>query len=147
MEQHCRLVPTHTTHTLARFIRDLWAKLLFNKEQQIMTKIMGISEENTVCDNCNKSGLKKTVVIDIDGVIVYYGSTCAAKAIRKSTGQKMSKGAVDSVVKMISAAQLWKRNGHSNEIVLAGIWNKFGFSGQVRNGEIEVKISTGILRI
>lgn len=45
----------------------------------------GISDEVTVCDCCGKSGLKSTVVFDVAGNIVHYGSTCAARHTGRKT--------------------------------------------------------------
>ena len=47
-----------------------------------MARLMGTTDEITTCDCCGKSGLKLTVAIDIDGVIVHYGRDCAAKTFR-----------------------------------------------------------------
>jgi hypothetical protein len=54
-------------------------------------RYVGITDENTVCDYCGKSELKKTIVLyvldadDNDDEIVYFGSTCAAKVLSQST--------------------------------------------------------------
>lgn len=47
---------------------------------------VGITDEVTVCDCCGKSNLKSTVVFDVAGEIVHYGSTCAAR----HTGRKVT---------------------------------------------------------
>ena len=44
-------------------------------------KFLGCNDEQTSCDNCGRDNLKKTVVLDIDGEIVRYGTECAAKTI------------------------------------------------------------------
>lgn len=41
-------------------------------------EIMGITDAVTVCDSCGKANLKRTVIIDDDGQILHYGTTCAA---------------------------------------------------------------------
>ena len=46
----------------------------------------GITDEVTVCDCCGKTGLKSTVVFDVAGDLVHYGSTCAAR----NTGRKLT---------------------------------------------------------
>jgi len=45
---------------------------------------LGTSDEVTTCDCCGKSELKSTVAISDDdaGETVYFGSTCAAKALK-----------------------------------------------------------------
>ena len=45
---------------------------------------LGTSDEVTTCDCCGKSELKSTVAISDDeqGETLYFGSTCAAKALK-----------------------------------------------------------------
>lgn len=47
-------------------------------------KILGITDERTECECCGRDGLKKTVALDKDGVVVYFGTECAAKATGRS---------------------------------------------------------------
>lgn len=43
---------------------------------------LGLTEEVTTCECCNKKNLKVTVALQYkDGGIVYYGRDCAGKAI------------------------------------------------------------------
>lgn len=50
-------------------------------------RILGTSDDVTVCECCGRSDLKSTVVLaalDAGGVVAaetYYGSSCAAKAV------------------------------------------------------------------
>lgn len=45
---------------------------------------LGTSDEVTTCDCCGKSDLKKTVAISDDerGETLYFGTTCAARALK-----------------------------------------------------------------
>ena len=45
---------------------------------------LGTSDEVTTCDCCGKSDLKSTVAISADeqGETLYFGSTCAARALK-----------------------------------------------------------------
>jgi hypothetical protein len=43
-------------------------------------RVLGTTEEVTTCDCCGRQGLKKTVALETDGGISYYGETCAAQA-------------------------------------------------------------------
>jgi hypothetical protein len=45
---------------------------------------LGTSRDVTICDQCGKIDLKKTVALDVDGEVVYYGVDCAANALRIS---------------------------------------------------------------
>jgi len=44
-----------------------------------MFKILGTDDSINSCDCCGKSGLKHTVVVEINGEEFHYGSTCATK--------------------------------------------------------------------
>ena len=45
--------------------------------------IEGVTDERDSCDCCGKTGLKRTVVLaDSDGEFVFFGTTCAARAMR-----------------------------------------------------------------
>lgn len=41
--------------------------------------ILGINDAIHNCDCCGKSNLKSTVIVDVDGSIFHYGSSCATK--------------------------------------------------------------------
>jgi len=47
--------------------------------ETVEKKILGFTEEITVCDCCGKADLKGTYAIDWEGTIAYYGSVCAFK--------------------------------------------------------------------
>lgn len=64
-----------------------------------MIKILGVTDEITVCDCCGKKNLKKTIGLELtDGTTVHYGSECAATLL----GKKSRKGA-DSVARLAGA--------------------------------------------
>ena len=47
--------------------------------------IVGIDDEQDSCDCCGKTGLKRVVrLMDVEGYVVAYGTTCAAKARKVS---------------------------------------------------------------
>jgi hypothetical protein len=47
-----------------------------------VARILGITDEKDSCDCCGKSDLKSTVALELlDGSIVYYGTTCAGRAV------------------------------------------------------------------
>jgi hypothetical protein len=45
-------------------------------------EIKGITDAVTVCDCCGKTNLKRTVIIDNDGQILHYGTSCAASYLK-----------------------------------------------------------------
>lgn len=47
--------------------------------ETIEKRILGFTDEITVCDCCGKADLKGTYVVDFEGTIAYYGSVCAFK--------------------------------------------------------------------
>lgn len=68
-------------------------------------KILGINDDVTTCECCGRTGLKKTVVLDIEGVgIVHYGSDCAATKLH---GKKAARKMVDSVATAMDFARRW----------------------------------------
>ena len=50
-----------------------------------MVKYLGIDTDCHVCDCCGKGNLKKTVALDFDGEVQYYGTVCAGKALGYKT--------------------------------------------------------------
>ena len=44
-----------------------------------MKTILGTDDTVTTCDCCGKKNLKKTVIVDIDGEVLHYGSVCATR--------------------------------------------------------------------
>jgi len=48
-------------------------------EKEIIKKILGYTEDVTICDCCGKSDLKGTYAIEFNGEIGYFGSVCAFK--------------------------------------------------------------------
>lgn len=44
-------------------------------------KYVGVTDEITVCECCNKSNLKKAVVLQQEGEYKFFGMTCAARAL------------------------------------------------------------------
>lgn len=101
-----------------------------------MTKILGTTDDTTTCDCCGKTNLKKTVVLDIDGSVVFYGTDCAARAL---TGSKKDKKVVDSQATAIETAKRWLAKGFKVEVVRDGIWNKFGYRTSFKNNKIQIE--------
>jgi hypothetical protein len=44
-----------------------------------MKKIIGFTDQITECECCGKTNLKGTYCLEIDGIELYYGSSCAFK--------------------------------------------------------------------
>jgi hypothetical protein len=109
-------------------------------------KVLGISDEITVCEKCGKQNLKRTVALDTGYSQVHYGTTCASKAIRKS-GINIKKSELDSETQMIHYAKMWKSNGHTAKVIADGIWNKFGFLTEIKGEVVFVKTITGLVKI
>lgn len=108
-------------------------------------KILGRTDERTTCDKCGKQHLKVTVAIELDdNSVVYYGTTCAAKALR-ATGIKTSKSALDTTVRAIALANKWLAAGYDAKTVASGIWNKIGYSSEAKNGKVFIYAETVII--
>jgi len=67
-------------------------------------KVLGITDEITVCDCCGKKGLKCTVVLGRDGETVHFGRNCAGAALY---GRKSAKNTsqVDFWAKWVAATK------------------------------------------
>ena len=75
-----------------------------------MTKILGTDDSVNSCECCGKSGLKYTVVVEINGEIMHYGSTCATKHTGMKSGQ-IKKAIEVEQQKIVDAA---KKEFHSS---------------------------------
>jgi hypothetical protein len=99
-------------------------------------KILGICDDRTDCECCGKSNLKRTVALDFDGGVRYYGTDCAAMAVmgKKTAGNKK---VVEHRAMALSygASRLDK---WTPEQVARAIWNKFGYLTEVKPGRIVV---------
>lgn len=110
--------------------------------QTITFKIIGITDETTVCECCGKSNLKKVVVMEnIDtGEIVRYGVDCAARA--RGNGNKFNtkeaKKAIDFEYEMRVMVKRWMDKGLSAENVVIALGNR-GYGAELRNGAIKVR--------
>lgn len=61
--------------------------------------VHGTSDEILTCEHCGRTNLKKTVAISVDGgVVVYYGTTCAAAAVN------VGKAAIAKAIKAVEVA-------------------------------------------
>lgn len=102
-----------------------------------MPKFLGSNDEQTTCDCCGKSDLKKTVIIELDsGEIVRYGADCAAKLI---FGNK--KGHSRKVVEMQARCIEIAKNMASEKCytawqVYAVVFNLTGYTGNVKGDTI-----------
>lgn len=66
------------------------------------TKIVGITDEQTACDECGRIELRSTVILAQDGAeIGRYGSSCAGKVLTRENGGPARTGA-----SVLSAARL-----------------------------------------
>lgn len=69
--------------------------------------ILGITDEQTVCDMCGRVELKSTVIIGEDGVEVgRYGSTCASKMLGGRKGVLKSARNIEEVRRHYLAANM-----------------------------------------
>lgn len=103
-------------------------------------KIIGVTDETTVCEHCGKTNLKKVVVLENleTGEIVRYGTDCAAKAM------KTAKKTVDYEFEMISMIKRWVANLGVEKTLIA-LSNR-GYGAQFRNGQITVRgVTTPII--
>lgn len=74
-------------------------------------EFVGVSDEQTECDLCGRSNLKRTVILRIGGAEVHYGSDCAAKAL----GWGENSGAKRQVEKLAGEAQVKREQEQERE--------------------------------
>lgn len=65
-----------------------------------MHKILGTDDSVNACECCGKSNLKFTVVVELNGEIMHYGSVCATRHTGKTPG------AINREIKAVEAAKL-----------------------------------------
>ena len=70
-----------------------------NGDVMQIVKVLGVNDDVTTCECCGRTGLKKTVVLDVEGSQLHYGTQCAAKKLRFGMGAKYSAHKIESVVK------------------------------------------------
>jgi hypothetical protein len=63
-----------------------------------MHKILGYDDSVNTCDCCGKTNLKSTVIVDVDGDILHYGSVCATRHTGKTS--KEIKKEIDDALKL-----------------------------------------------
>ncbi len=93
----------------------------------MMIVVKGIISAERPCECCGNSNLQKNVVIERDGVLMYVGTSCAAKMIygnQKPGTQKT----VSELAKWVSIAQKWFSCGHSFDVVLSALRAKTGYA-------------------
>jgi len=97
-------------------------------------KILGINDEQTTCDKCGKTNLKKTVIIEIEGEVVRYGCDCAANFIhgnKKHSSMKM----VENLASAIEYAKsIIKQYGAIQTSIIIG--KKYGYGFSTKNGKL-----------
>lgn len=52
-----------------------------------MFKILGTDDAVNTCDCCGKTNLKATVIVEVNGEILHYGSVCATRHTGKNKSQ------------------------------------------------------------
>lgn len=96
-----------------------------------MIKVLGVNSDTHICEHCGKTHLKKVVALQFeDGQILNYGVICAAKALGKSAS------VMTADAKAIETVDNWFAKGYTAEQIAKGIWNKFGYSTEVKNGNL-----------
>jgi ribosome-binding protein aMBF1 (putative translation factor) len=100
-------------------------------------KILGITDERTECECCGKTGLKRTVALDADGVVVYFGSDCAAMALMgKKTAS--NRKVVETKAAAVAHARRLVAKGHTLTVAAKDVWNRFGFLTEVRGNVLTI---------
>jgi len=70
-------------------------------------KILGFTEQETVCGLCGKSELKGTYAVETENGIIYLGSSCIKKAYQLNQKDFTSKVKKDLMIQKEIAKQEW----------------------------------------
>lgn len=102
-------------------------------------KVLGITDTVTTCDCCGKKNLKRTVVLDTETGVLYYGTSCAAKAMTKSefAAKKMNSSLVDAYKYVTRINKVVATYGIAGGAKLCG---NIGFASEIKEGVLHVTI-------
>lgn len=102
-------------------------------------RIKGVNGDEDTCSLCGKRGLKRVVwlaEVDEDGCesdAAHYGTDCAGLLLHGAKTAGNTKTVLTRAT-VIETARRWLAAGHSPDVVCKGIWNRYGYSGEVRDG-------------
>lgn len=99
-------------------------------------KVLGKTDETTDCEKCGRRNLKLTVVLEIDGEIVRYGSDCADRAINGGRGTRSGATIIAKQATALELARQWLADGHEPKKVARTLWNRFGFPVEARDNGV-----------
>ena len=76
-------------------------------------KLLGINDDVTTCECCGKSGLKKTVVIELGdcGSVVHYGTQCASKLLQFGAGARFAAKKIETEAKLAESKSYYAFTG------------------------------------
>ena len=87
---------------------------------------MGVSDEQTTCDACGKTNLKKTVVLESESAgIVRYGVDCAARAL-KGNNKKSTRDIIELRAKYTQLIQKKLTEGMTPSDVAKSLYERHG---------------------
>jgi hypothetical protein len=104
-------------------------------------RIKGVNGDEDTCSLCGKRGLKRVVwLAEVDddgheGEAAHYGTDCAGLLLHGAKTAGNTKTVLTQAT-MIETARNWLAKGHSPDVVCKGIWNRYGYGGEVRDGVV-----------
>lgn len=76
-----------------------------------MARALGITDAVTTCDCCGKSGLVRTVCMELDGgALVHYGTTCASRNTGKPRAVIASEVRQAEAARLTAAREAWRQH-------------------------------------
>lgn len=76
-----------------------------------MARAIGITDAVTSCDCCGKSGLRRTVAMELDGgELVHYGTTCASRNTGKPPAVIASEVRQADAARLTAARLEWRQH-------------------------------------
>lgn len=83
-----------------------------------MFKILGTNDAVNSCDCCGKSNLKSTVIVDMGGEILHYGSVCATRHTKLTSAEIKAAIKSESDGRVEAARKMYK---NSSEAINAAV--------------------------
>lgn len=105
-------------------------------------RLLGVNDDANTCTQCGRTNLKRVAWLapldadgNEDGEAAAYGTDCAGRLL---LGDKTARNT--SIVRdrgeAMSLARRWLEAGHDADKVAKGIWNRFGYAADVRDGAL-----------
>jgi hypothetical protein len=101
-------------------------------------RVAGITDDVTTCGCCGRAGLKRTVVLESETGLRFYGTTCAATALGRKTSE------VDSTARGIAYCRRWLHATPRHTALVVANWCRVRFCSCFAVGDT-IEFSNGFV--